>query len=452
MPDKEPRVPTRLPTRRSSQRRVSTHFPAAPSRPNWLRRFYQALGPGFVTGASDDDPSGIGTYAITGAAYGFTALWTAWVTFPLMTAVQYICARIGMVSGTGLAGVLRTHYPRWVLYPMLAGLVVANTLNAGVDIGAIAAAINLLVPAIPITWMVAPLAIGILLVQIFGAYRQIARVLKILAFSLLAYIGSAFLSHPDWAAVAKGTLVPQLPLHGAFLATLVAILGTTISPYLFFWQADQEVEEEIEQGRCTIDERRGATDPELKSARTDVMAGMGFSNLVMFFIILATGATLHPAGITHISSAAEAAQALRPLAGDAAEVLLALGLVGTGLMAVPILTASAAFAVCEAFEWGCGLEKRLTEARKFYGFMTVLTLVGMLVNFLGINPIDALFWTAVINGFIAPPMLIVIMRVANDRRVMGERVNGPWLNVLGWAAAGVMAVAAAVLVLTWGRA
>lgn len=445
-------MPTRLPARRSPQIRVGAYLPEQPPRPSWLRRFYNVLGPGFVTGASDDDPSGIGTYAITGAAYGFTALWTAWVTFPLMTAVQYICARIGMVSGTGLAGVLRTHYPRWVLYPMLAGLVVANTLNAGVDIGAIAAAINLLVPAIPITWMVAPIALGILYVQIFGAYHQIARGLKILAFSLFAYIGSAFLSHPDWAAVAKGTLVPHLPTNGAFLATLVAILGTTISPYLFFWQADQEVEEEIEMGRCTIEARQGATDHELKVARTDVMVGMGFSNLVMFFIILATGATLFPAGITHITSAAEAAQALRPLAGDAAEALLAFGLVGTGLMAVPILTASAAFAVCEAFDWGCGLEKRLTEARKFYGLIVALTLVGMLVNFLGINPIDALFWTAVINGFIAPPMLVVIMRVANDRRVMGDRVNGRWLNGLGWATAGVMALAAIVLVLTWGKA
>jgi Mn2+/Fe2+ NRAMP family transporter len=357
-----------------------------------------------------------------------------------------------MVTGTGLAGVLREHYPRAVLYPMLAGLVVANTLNAGVDIGAIAAALNLLVPALPIPRMIAPIALTILAVQIFGAYRQIAKVLKVLAFSLLAYIASAFLAHPDWAAVARGTLVPHLSLDGPFLATLVAILGTTISPYLFFWQADQEVEEEIQEGRVTRTARLGASDAELETARADVAVGMGFSNLVMFFIILATGATLFPAGQTHITSAAEAAQALRPVAGDAAGLLLALGLVGTGLMAVPILTASASFAVCEAFSWGCGLEKRFGEARRFYVLISVFTLVGMLVNFIGLNPIDALFWTAVVNGFIAPPMLAVIMRVANNRQVMGDRVNGRLLNGLGWATTGVMALAAIVLVATWGRA
>ena len=408
------------------------------------------LGPGFVTGASDDDPSGIGTYSVAGASFGYATLWIAWVTFPLMAAIQYICAKVAMVTGMGLAGVLRRHTPRWVLYPMIGGLVVANTINAGVDIGAIAAAINLLAPGLPIPWLVPPIAIGILLLQIFGAYRVIASVLKVLAFSLLAYVASSFFARPDWQEVARGTFVPTFAFDAAFLAMLVAILGTTISPYLFFWQTDHEIEEEIAHGRTELAQRQGATDQELRAARWDVGLGMFFSNAVMYFIILATAATLFQAGHTDIDSAAEAAEALRPLAGDAASLLLAVGLVGTGLLAVPILTASAAFAVCEAFDWGCGLSKKWHEARRFYALIVASTLVGMLINFVGINPIDALFWTAVVNGFIAPPMLLVIMRMANDRRVMGDRVNGLWLNGLGWATTALMFVAAIALVLTWG--
>lgn len=410
------------------------------------------LGPGFVTGASDDDPSGIGTYSVAGATYGFATLWMAWVTFPLMTAIQFICAKIGMVTGMGLAGVLRDHAPRGVLYPMIGGLVFANSLNAGVNIGAIAAAINLLVPAIPAPWFVVPIALAILTLQIFGAYRLVANVLKGLAFSLLAYVAASFFARPDWADVARGTFIPTFSLDASYLAMMVAILGTTISPYLFFWQTDHEVEDEISQGRTRLAERQGATDQELRAARLDVGLGMGFSNLVMYFIILATGATLFQAGQTGISSAAEAAEALRPLAGDAATVLFAFGLVGTGLLAVPILTASASFAVCQAIGWRCGLNKPWREARRFYGIIVGCTLVGMLINFVGINPIDALFWTAVVNGFIAPPMLVVIMRLANNKQVMGNRVNGIWLNLLGWLTAVLMFAAAIALVFTWGSA
>jgi NRAMP (natural resistance-associated macrophage protein)-like metal ion transporter len=411
-------------------------------------RFLKILGPGFITGASDDDPSGIGTYASVGAAFGFAPLWTALVSFPLMAAVQYTCAKIGMVAGTGLAGVLRRHYPRWVLYPAVFVLVTANTINAGADIGAIAAGLNLLVP-IPIPAMIIPISLTILALQLWGSYRLIARVFKWLTLALFAYIGAAFFAHPDWGAVLRGTLIPTIRLDGTFLMALVAILGTTISPYLFFWQASQEVEEEEEEGRVRLWQRQGATTTELRYAGWDVGIGMFFSNLVMYFIILTTAATLHAAGQTDIASAAEAARALEPLAGRGAEALLALGLVGTGFLAVPILTGAGAYAVAEAWGWRSGLDEEPRRAKPFYGVIVGATLVGMLINFVGINPITALYWTAVLNGLLAPPLLVLIMLIANNRSVMGERTNGRALNVLGWATTLAMAAAALGLLVSW---
>src|SRR5438067_1463440 len=311
-----------------------------------VKRFFKILGPGLITGASDDDPSGIGTYAVTGAALGFSTLWLALVTFPLMASVQFTCAKIGMVSGEGLAGVLRRHYPKPLLYLAVLGLVIANTINAGADVGAVAAAINLIVP-IPIWLLIVPVAIAILLLQVFGSYELIARVFKWLTLALLAYIAAAFFARPEPVEVLKGSFIPTLSLDPTFLATLVAILGTTISPYLFFWQASQEVEEEVEIGRRWLWQRRGATDKELKYRALDINIGMALSNVVMYFIILATAATLHKAGQTDIQSAADAAKALEPLAGAAAKILLALGLIGAGFLAVPILTGSAAYAVSE---------------------------------------------------------------------------------------------------------
>src|SRR5262252_434087 len=284
---------------------------------NPLKRFFKLLGPGLITGASDDDPSGIGTYAVAGASLGFTTLWSALFTLPLMASVQLTCARIGMVSGMGLAAVLRRHYARNLLYLTVFLLVIANTINAGADIGAIAAAINLLVP-IPITALVLPIALIILALQIWGSYRLIARTFKWLVLALFAYVGSAFFAQPDWWQVAKATFLPRLSFDGPFLATLVAIFGTTISPYLFFWQADQEVEEEISFGRTTLAQRRGASEAEIKYAKWDVRAGMFLSNMVMFFVILATAATLFQTGHTDIQTATDAAQALKPLARGAA--------------------------------------------------------------------------------------------------------------------------------------
>jgi NRAMP (natural resistance-associated macrophage protein)-like metal ion transporter len=417
---------------------------------NPVMRFLKILGPGLVTGASDDDPSGIGTYAVAGASFGFGMLWTALVTFPLMATVQYICAKVGMVSGQGLAGVLREHYPRWLLYPAVIGLVMANTINVGADIGAIAAAVTLLIP-IPAIWLIVPISLTILGLQFFGSYRLIAKVFKWLTLALLAYIGSALFAHPDLGEVLRGTFIPTFSMEPAFLTTLVAILGTTISPYLFFWQSNQVVEEEIAIGRKTLWQRKGASDAELKYAAWDVNTGMLLSNAVMYFIILATAATLFKAGQTNISSAADAAEALRPLAGDAAAILLAIGLIGAGFLAVPILTGSAAYGVAEAFGWKHGLDTRPGHAKEFYGVIAVATLVGMLINFSGINTIDALVWTAVINGFVAPPLMVLIMLISNNSSVMGDRTNSLPINVLGWIATAAMFAAAIALMLTWGK-
>jgi Mn2+/Fe2+ NRAMP family transporter len=344
----------------------------------------------------------------------------------------------------GLARVLRQHYPRALLYPVVGALVIANTMNAGADIGAMAEAVNLLVP-VPPRALIVPIALAILALQVWGSYQLISRVFKWLSLALLAYIGSALYARPDAGAVLRGTFVPTIHFDARFISTLVALLGTTISPYLFFWQASEEVEEEISMGRRTLASRQGATDRELRYAGIDVTAGMFFSNLVMYFIILATAATLFQAGKTEIGSATEAAQALRPLAGNAAAALLAIGLIGAGFLGVPVLTGSSAYAMAEAMGWKHGLSEKPRRAKLFYAMIVVPTLVGMCINFVGINPISALFWSAVLNGLIAPPILVVVMLVANNPRVMGKRVNALWSNVAGWATTALMALAAVAL-------
>jgi NRAMP (natural resistance-associated macrophage protein)-like metal ion transporter len=416
--------------------------------PSAIRRFLKILGPGLITGASDDDPSGIGTYAVAGASFGFATLWMALVTFPMMSSVQYMCAKIGMVTGRGLAGVLKNHYSKKLLYPAVLSLVVANAINTGADIGAIAAGINLLIP-VPVWMLIIPIGISIVALQIWCSYQFIAKTFKWLTFALLAYVLSAFFSHPDWTQVLRGTFLPTLPWNKEFLALTVAILGTTISPYMFFWQSNQEVEEQIALGRKSLAQRKGATDGELTYAALDVNIGMLVSNVVMYFIILSTGATLFKAGKTQIQSATDAAEALRPLAGRGAEALLAIGLIGAGFLAVPILTGSSAYAVAEAFGWKHGLDRKPRQAKAFYGLIAFSTILGMLVNFTGINPVRALFWTAVINGILAPPMLVLILMVSNNTKVMGKRVNGRLLNTLGWITAAVMTTAVLGLVATW---
>lgn len=414
---------------------------------NPLKRAGKILGPGFITGASDDDPSGIGTYAVAGASLGLQTLWTALLTFPLMAAVQNICARLGMVSGQGLAGILRDHYPKAVLYGAVLLLFGANTINVGADLGAIADAVHSLT-GVEAVWLVIPVAIGILILQILGSYRLIANTFKWLTLALLAYVIDGFIVHPQLLETLRATVVPTLSLDPAYVTTIVAILGTTISPYLFFWQSSEEAEEEIESGRTTKAARRGASTAEIRYATIDTVVGMGFSNLVMYFIILATALTLFKAGKTDIKSAADAAQALKPLVGDFAGVLFAAGMIGAGLLAIPILSGSAAYAIAEAFGWEYGLDAHWSRAKPFYAVIIVATVIGVAMNFLGINPIDALVYTAVLNGIVAPPLLVMVMLAARNPKVMGKQTIGPVLTILGWVATIGMFLALAGLAYT----
>ena len=368
-----------------------------------LVRFLRILGPGITVGASDDDPSGIGTYAVAGAQLGYSPLWLAPLTVPLMAATQYVSAKIGLVTGLGLAAVLRKYYPRWLVYTVAGSLLIANTINAGADIGAIGASFNLVWPVLPIGALIVPIGIGLLVLQIWGSYKTIASVFKWLTLALFAYVAAAFFVHPNWHLIVHDTLVPQVSLKPAYLTTLVAILGTTISPYMLFWQTSQEVEEDIALGRTQIWQRKGTTPREKRFALIDITVGMFFSNLVMYFIILTTGATLFVSGQHQIATAADAAKALVPMAGRGAEWLLAAGMIGAGALAVPVLTASSAYAMAGALGWKhSGLSQRPGRAPQFYGIIAASTLVGVEMNFLGIGAVDALYWTAVINGFLAP--------------------------------------------------
>jgi NRAMP (natural resistance-associated macrophage protein)-like metal ion transporter len=414
---------------------------------SWVVRAACVLGPGLVTGAADDDPSGVATYAVAGAALGLGTLWAALFTIPMMATAQFIAAKVGLATGHGLVGALRRRYPGWAVGTAVFGLALANTLNAGADIGAVAAAFNLLVP-IPAVVMVLPVAAFLVALQMWGTYRFFVGVLKGLTLCLFAYVGATFLAQPRWPEVIRATFLPHIEFSKAFLTVLVAVLGTTISPYMWFWQANQEVEERLDAGERQLWQRRGVSKTELRYAAWDIDVGMVFSNTIMFFIIAGTAATLHRAGATHIESAAQAAQALRPLAGSFATVLFGLGLAGAGLLAIPVLTGSAAYAVAELFSWRAGLGERPRRAPWFYGVIIVSTTVGMLINFTGINPIDALVVTAVINGFLTPPLLALLMLASNNRAVVGNRVNGPLLNVIGWATTIIMAAAVVGLVLT----
>jgi len=408
------------------------------------------LGPGIVTGASDDDPSGIATYAVAGATLGYTTLWTALVSFPMMAVTQFLCAKIGLVTGRGLGDVLRMRFPRAVVIALTGALLVANTINAGADIGAIAASLNLLVP-VPIIAMVVPVGAAVLALQVWGSHKVVTSVFKWLTLALFAYVGSAFFARPDWHAVLRGTFVPTLALNARSVTTLVAILGTTISPYMFFWQAREEVEEDIDFGRSRIAQRRGTTDAEMRYAAWDVNAGMLFSQVVMYFIILAAAATLHKSGHVHLQTAADVAKALEPIAGKAAGLLMAAGMIGAGLLAVPILTASSAFALAGAFGWKAGLSTTPGGAPQFYTAIAASTLAGILINFAGVSPVDALYWTAVINGVLAPILLVFIMLITNDRTLMGKRTNSPIVGFIGWTTTATMSAAAIALFALWGR-
>ncbi len=425
--------------RRPPEPKPHTHNP--------LVRYFRTLGPGLVTGASDDDPSGITTYSVAGASLGYGMLWTAVITFPLMAAIQLICARIGLVSGLGLAGAVRRHYPRPLLYGACLLLLVANVFNISADLAGMAEAAAM-ITGLPTLIFVPLFGVLVAWATIYASYRTLAGWLKWLTAVLFAYVVAAFLSRPDWSAILRATVVPGLQWDAAYIATLVGILGTTISPYLFFWQASQEVEEEKARGRRTLAQRRGATAHELRDAALDVNTGMFFSNLVMYFIILATASTLYRGGQRDIETARQAAEALRPVAGELAYLLFALGLVGTGLLAIPVLAGSGSFAVAEVLGWRAGLDLSPRRGRRFYLIFAGSIAGGIGLALVAVSPIRMLFYSAVLNGLLAPPLMLLVMLVANNRKIMGGRVNGFWLNLLGWAATGAMAAAAVALLLT----
>ncbi len=366
------------------------------------RKLLAVLGPGLITGASDDDPSAVGTYAATGAQAGYGFLWMALITYPMMAAVQGMCARIGLVSGRGLATTLRQYFPKWLVYPVLLLLVVATTFTVGADLIAIAAGINLLVP-VPIVVLVPLIALALTLFEVFAKYQNINKVFKWLALVLVAYVFTGFAAHADWGAVLRGTLIPHLPRDKNELGLAIAVLGTTISPYLFFWQAGQEVEEKKAEGKETPAERHGATRQQVADRKLDVNIGMLASNVVMYFIILTTAATLHRTGKIDVGSAADVANALQPLLGPVAKYLFAAGFIGAGIIAVPVFTGAIAYTVSETFGWREGLDEPVRRAKGFYVVIAVSTLAGMAVTLLGLDPIKALVYSSTLCGLIAPP-------------------------------------------------
>jgi len=419
---------------------LDSRTPAPPTEKQAFRRFFSNLGPGLITGAADDDPSGISTYSVAGAAFGYLPLWTALFSFPLMAAVQLMCARLGVVTGLGLAGVIRRRYSRWVLWSVCTLLVVANVINIAADLGGMAEA-TMMVTAAPVALMVPVYGIVIVSLLMWSSYRAIARVFKWLTLVLLAYVLTAFVAGVDWRLALQATIIPRLEWSRAFFSVLVAILGTTISPYLFFWQAAQEVEEERALGR-NLAKRRGATRAELAACRTDVITGMFASNAIMYFIIMTTAATLHAHGKTNIATAQEAAEALRPLAGAGASWLFTLGLIGTGVLAVPVLAGSCAYAIAEAAAWRGSLDRQPRRAKKFYLVLAVAMTLGIALNYAGLNAIKLLFTAAVINGVLAPPLILIVLLLTRDRAVMGHAVNSRTVAFLGWLTFTVMVMAA----------
>lgn len=404
--------------------------------------YWHMLGPGLTTGASDDDPSGIATYSQAGAQFGYHFLWLSVWTFPLMAAVQEMCARIGIVTGRGLAHNIRVFFSRRVLYACTLLLFAANAFNIGADLGAMAKGVQLLNPRLNFALLVVGFTVFSLLLQIFTPYVRYAKYLKWLALVLLSYIFSSVLAHLGWGTVLRHAFVPSIAFSKDDLLLICAVLGTTISPYLFFWQTSQEVEEQILQGKTTVHERRHTEVSDIKSMRIDVWSGMLLSNVVMFFIIAACGGILFPHGITHIQSAAQAAEALRPFAGNATYFLFAIGIIGTGLLAIPVLAGSSSYALAESFRWKEGLYRQLNpQAYAFYGVIILSMLVGLGINFIGIDPIKALIYAAVANGMVAPLILLLIVLISSSKKVMGHWVNKRSTTFIGWLVFAMMSLA-----------
>jgi NRAMP (natural resistance-associated macrophage protein)-like metal ion transporter len=405
--------------------------------------FWHMLGPGLTTGAADDDPSGIATYSQAGSSYGYNLLWMALFTLPFMAVIQEMCARIGLVTGRGLAANIKTHYPRWVLYMCAALLFAANSFNLGADLGAMAKAVQLLLPGANFGLLVIAFALVSLVLQIFTTYEKYARYLKWLTVALFAYVLSALLINLDWTQIVKSTLLPKAIVSRDYVFMVTAILGTTISPYLFFWQTSQEVEEQILEGKTTVRSRAAETTADdVRGMRVDVWSGMAVSNAVMFFIIAACAGTLFLSGHGEIKTAADAAEALRPLAGDAAYFLFALGIIGTGLLAVPVLAGSASYAIAESFGWREGLYRKLKQAQSFYGVIIAAMVVGLIINFTNLDPIRALLYSAIANAIVAPIVVILIIRLSSNKKIMGSWVSGHLAQIIGWVIALLMAACA----------
>ena len=409
---------------------------------------FRSIGLGLITGASDDDPAAIGTYAAAGASLGPSLLWSVPAIFPMMYTVVYLCSKLGQVAGEGLFAVIRNHYPRWLLYSILGCALVGNVIEAGADIGGMAAAMNLLLP-IP-SWMA---VIGITLIvcvlQIFGSYTLIRSIFRWLALVLLAYVGAAFLAKPDWMSIVKATFVPHLEFNSHTLSMLVAIIGTTLSAYLYSWQSNQEVEEDISLGRRRLTDRMGTRHEELRHSARDIAAGMFFASIVTYFIMLSTASTLFKAGHRDITTAAQAAEALVPIAGHAAGVLFAVGVISVGFLAVPIMTTGAAYDLCQALGWKHGLHFPPGEVKRFNTAIAVFTAMGMGLNFLGINPMKALVWSSIVQGISTPLLMLLIMLITNNRKIMGRWVNTRALNVLGWVTTVAIFAASAALIVSW---
>ena len=414
------------------------HAPlAAPARESWLKK----LGPGLITGAADDDPSGIATYSQAGAQFGLGLLWMIVLTYPLMVSIQMVSARIGRVTGHGLATNIRRHYPPWLLYSVVGLLLCANTINIAADVSAMGDALTLLIGG-PAKLYTVGFGVLSLVLQVFVPYHKYVRVHKWLTLALLAYVGIVFAVRIPWLEVLQATVWPQFTMSAAYVTTLVAVFGTTISPYLFFWQASEEVEEmHATPGALPLIEQPGQARANFRRIKIDTVVGMGFSNLIAFFIMLTTAVTLHTQGVTDIQTSAQAASALRPIAGNFAFFLFGMGIIGTGLLAIPVLAGSGAYAMAGTLKWKNSLELPPSRAKGFYSIIAVSTLLGIAIGFLPIDPIKALFWSAVINGVIAVPIMAVMMLMAADAAVMGRFVISRRLRVAGWATASLMAAA-----------
>lgn len=421
--------------------------PADQSGADEKRTVWDVLGPGLVTGAADDDPSGIGTYSQVGAQFGYSLAWTMVFSYPLLVSIQLICARIGSVTGHGIAHNLRRHFPRQVLWLAVSLLMIANTINLGSDLGAMAAALNLLVPGPVLLYTFLFGAVCVLL-EVFVSYDRYEKILKWTTLSLLAYVLVPFVAHIPLGEVVRGVLVPHFTFDKPETMALVAALGTTISPYLFFWQSGQEVEEQHRTHSHPLGLFPRKAGRSLARMRTDTLVGMGVTHVTALAIVIATAATLHANGITQVVSADQAAEALRPIAGELTFVLFAVGIIGIGLLAVPVLAASAAYALSETFGWAEGLDHKPKEAKAFYGAIGVAVFGGFLLNLLRIDPMVALYWTAVINGLLAPPLMVLTMLIARSARIMGRLKISPLLELGGWAGTAVMFIAGAMFLLS----